>query len=97
MSLIQILSAVGYLLLLLVIIQQIRICPGRGEPYALLVVAIHGVIYYTTLWIQKSIGSVDPLFWNTWSTALRLHGIFTIAAIEFLRWRRLERMNHGCG
>lgn len=97
MNLIQTLSAAGYVLLMLVLFRQIRICPGRGEPYALMMVALHGVIYHAALSIQKLTGTVDPIFWNTWSSALRLHVTFTIAAIEFLRWRRLERMNHGCG
>lgn len=95
MSLPQSLTAMAYLILFLCVWKQVRLCPGRGEPLALLIVAVHGVVYSAALLINKMTAPIDPIAWNTWSSALRLHVTFTVAAIEFLRWRRLEAA-HGC-
>ena len=88
-------SLACYLALVLVEIRSLKICRERGESIALLFVGLHGVIYYVTLALMKQAGQVDPVMWNTWSSALRLHGILTIVACALLHWRRLEKRN-GC-
>lgn len=95
MSPVMTLSAVCYLVLLFVTIRQMRICRGRGEPIALFVLAVHGMVYFAVYLVLKLSTGIDALFWNTWSSALRLQSIFTVAAIELLRWRRLENSS-GC-
>ena len=63
----------------------------KGDALAFLTIGAHGVIYYAA----HAIVTISNAYWNTWSSSLRLHSIFIVAAVAFLWWRRAEREKNG--
>jgi uncharacterized membrane protein len=63
----------------------------RGEAFAFLTVGIHGLLYSAAHLIIQ----VSNVFWNNWSSSLRLHATFVAAAVFYILWRRVEREKDG--
>ncbi len=89
-------TGVLYLALLFVELRQWNKCHDRrAEIIGWVVLSLH-VALYTGAYIFFSVTSdVPALEFNTWSSALRLHGAITILTISIARCARMERRN-GC-
>lgn len=92
-------SAALYLSLLIIIVLEIKTCKWRAEPLALLILALHGIIYFSIISVDYINGKLEnPILWNVWSSTLRFHSILTIAGIEFFRLLRIKGgiKSNGC-
>jgi hypothetical protein len=84
-------SALMYAALAYISLRLMAYDKYKGDALALLTVGFHGVIYYFAITFL----TISDAFWNTWSSSLRLHSIFMVAAVAFLWWRRAEREKNG--
>jgi len=78
-ALFQYLSLICAILALVFIIKRVRLnkCWFWDIPVILLI--IHGIIYYSWLFIVRFTPLETPsLFFSSWSTALRFHGFATL-------------------
>jgi hypothetical protein len=86
-------AGILYLALAVIVILELVYCKLRAEPVALLILAAHGLLYFVLLALDYQDGKLqNVVFWNTWSSVLRLHTILTIVPIELFRMLRMHRI-----
>lgn len=88
-------SGVGYLILAIIVIRQIKYCRGQAEPFAWAVLSALGVGYVVYYTYASLTGTLDPQLFNILSSSLRLTTIITVITIELARLRRMG-IKRGC-
>ena len=88
----------GFILIALVFIAlQVVQKRDRNVMLWLLPIAIwmiHGLLFYVTLFINRSVELIPGVSYTVWSSVLRLHGYITIASIEIAQWYLNRLENH---
>lgn len=78
--------AVGlYVAITLVSIMMMRHRRRWVAYVPILLVGVHGMLFYVTVWAHAICQCIDVTFINSWSTGLRIHEIITILMLLFIR------------
>lgn len=62
----------------------------------LIVWMIHAAIFSVVYLIDKQDADVHAASYNIWSSAVSIHGYFTMFIVEVARWVRQKEQKHGC-
>lgn len=85
-----------YCALFYVEVRQWRACPDRrAEIIGWAFLALHVIVYTVAYYYLTIFDTIPTLFFNSWSSALRLHGGITLLSFSIARYLRSERRN-GC-
>ncbi len=85
-----------YCALFVIEARQWRRCPDRhAEIIGWVVLSLHVVVYTTAYYYLSFFETIPTLFFNAWSSALRLHGGITLLSFSLARYLRSERRS-GC-
>lgn len=85
-----------YCALFVIEMRQWNQCPDRhAEIIGWAALALHVVIYTIAYYYLSFFDTLPTLFFNVWSSALRLHGGITLLSFSIARYLRSERRN-GC-
>jgi hypothetical protein len=86
--------AIGALYLILIVIlgMEWKLC-NRAEVIAWLTLCLNGLFFVI---VRLFDSSPDPIFFNIWSQAIRIHTIVTLIIIEAFRYQRMRGKPNGC-
>ena len=98
-------SILGYLILLFMAIKVYSTCQRKLDYVGWIFLAVHGLLFYAVIAIDGAdniytfglFGYSGSLFYNFWSTALRVHSL-VVAILTMVSVYNLSRgkLKHGC-